>query len=180
MKQAMLFHLFDDGQQRFLKRIHKQGHAIERDTTPDASHVMFWKLGILPPDDPRIVSTMQQLQQHLTIRTSIGGMARYTTDYYQATTPLSADIPGNPWIITTLWNAQWIIAQAKTLADLQPAKDVIAWVCRHASTTGVLPEQLHPITGEPISVAPLAWSHATYVETILHFMRKEQELKIKN
>ncbi len=178
MRQALVFHLFDEKEQRFMKKIkRKEGKTIERDLTPDASISIIWKLGVLPADDPRVVSTMNYLKQALTVRTEVGGLARYTIDHYQAVTPPSNEVPGNPWIITTLWDAQWAIARAETFADLQSAKSTIEWVVKHASATGILPEQLHPFTGEPISVAPLTWSHATYVETVLQYISKEKELE---
>ncbi len=178
MKQALIFHMFDEKEQRFMKKIkRKNGETVERDTTPDASLSIIWKLGVLPPDDPRIISTMTQLQEKLAVKTSVGGLARFTIDNYHAVTTPNADIPGNPWIITTLWSAQWEIARAKTLADLDKGKAIIDWARRFATPTGILPEQMHPFTGAPLSVAPLTWSHATYVETVLAFAKKEKELK---
>jgi GH15 family glucan-1,4-alpha-glucosidase len=86
-------------------------------------------------------------------------------------------MPGNPWIITTLWNAQWMIALAKEPKDLLPAKEALEWVSKRASPTGILAEQYNPLTGAPLSVAPLIWSHSTYVDTVLRFLEKERELK---
>jgi glucoamylase len=178
MKQALLFHMFDEKEQRFMKKIkRKNGETVERDLTPDASIAMVWKLGVLSPEDPRVISTMRQLEQALTVKTDVGGLARYTIDHYQAVTTPNSDVPGNPWIITTLWNAQWKIACAKTQADLNDAKKNIEWTLKHASSTGILPEQIHPYTAVPISVAPLTWSHATYVETILLYVKKEKEIR---
>ncbi len=177
MKQAMFFHLYDEKEKCFLKKIkRKDGHTTERDKTPDASLSILWKLGVLSPDDPRMVSTMHCLQDKLTVRTPIGGMARYTNDYYQTSVPPSADIPGNPWIITTLWNAQWQIAMAKTTKDLEEPRKILDWVKAYASPSGILAEQLHPLTGAPLSVAPLTWSHATFVDTVLEFTEKERQL----
>jgi len=177
MKQAMLFHLYDEKAGRFVKKIkRKDGKTTERDLTPDASLAMVWKLGVLSPDDPRVVSTVTQLRDLLSVKTPVGGMARYTTDYYQSATPPSHEVPGNPWVITTLWDAQWRIAVAKTPAELEEARGYIEWVKRFASASGILPEQMHPFTGAPLSVAPLTWSHATYVETVLMFLEKEKEL----
>jgi len=178
MKQAMLFHLYDEQTQRFVKKIKRKGNkTVERDLTPDASLAMVWKLGVLSPDDPRVVSTMNQLRSALTVRTTVGGIARYTNDYYQSVVAPNADVPGNPWIITTLWDAQWQIMRAKTAGDLLPAKAILDWVSRHASVTGILAEQLNPHTGAALSVAPLTWSHATYIETVLMFTEKEKQLK---
>lgn len=177
MKQALLFHLFDEDTKRFMKKIkRKDGQTVERDTTPDASIAAVWMLDVLPPDDPRVVSTMEQLEQALTVHTSIGGLARYPNDHYQEIVPVGKDIPGNPWIITTLWMAQWRIAIAKTPDELKPAKDALEWAKNRASETGILAEQMHPHTGAHLSVAPLTWSHAVYVETVLEYLEKEKEL----
>lgn len=176
MKQAMFFHLFDEPAGRFVKKIKRKGNATtERDLTPDASLAMVWKLGILPPDDPRVVSTMNQLHDVLTVKTGVGGMARYTTDFYQSVVHPSDDVPGNPWIITTLWYAQWRTLTAKSVADLAEAKAIIEWAGKFATTTGLLPEQMNPQTGAPLSVSPLTWSHATFIETVLMFIEKEKE-----
>jgi GH15 family glucan-1,4-alpha-glucosidase len=178
MRQALLFHLYDEETKRFLKQIRrKDGQTVLRDATPDASIAAVWLLEILPADDPRVVSTMQQLQQNLTVKTGIGGFARYPDDHYQEVTPTTREMPGNPWIITTLWNAQWLIALAKTKADLAPAKAALEWVASRASPSGILAEQYNPLTGAPLSVAPLIWSHSTYVETVLRYLEKEKELK---
>ncbi len=180
MRQAMLFHLYDEKAGRFVKKIkRKNGKTTEHDLTPDASLAMVWKLGVLPADDPRVVSTMTQLHNMLMVKTPVGGMARYTNDFYQSTVHPSEDIPGNPWIITTLWDAQWHIATAKTLQDLDYAKGVIEWVRTYATPSGILAEQLNPVTGESLSVSPLTWSHATYVETVLMFGEKEKALQKK-
>ena len=38
--------------------------------------------------------------------------------------------------------------------------------------SGVLAERVHPYTNAPMSVAPLTWSHATYVATIQAYLEK--------
>jgi len=176
-RQALHFHLFDEEHQRFVKMIRRSdGRTTERDLTIDASVVALWKLNVLPSSDPKIISTMNQLKQALTVHSPIGGIARFTHDVYHAKVPITADIPGNPWIITTLWLAEWIIEQAKSKRELEPARALLEWAAKRASKTGILAEQVHPITGEPLSVAPLAWSHATYVEAVLQFAAKERAL----
>ncbi len=178
MKQALLFHLFDEKTGRFVKKIKREnGETVERDLTPDASIVVLWKLGVLEPSDPRVVSTMEQLRDLLTVRTDVGGWARYTNDYYHSKVESTKDIPGNPWFITTLWYAQWLIAIAEKQEDLEAARSILEWTQNHASDSGILAEQMHPQTGEPLSVGPLTWSHATYVETVLQFAEKEQSFQ---
>jgi GH15 family glucan-1,4-alpha-glucosidase len=121
---------------------------------------------------------MTKQRELLAVRTSVGGLARYPIDYYHAAVTPSTDVPGNPWIITTLWDAQWHIAMAKTPKDLEEAKKTLEWAQKLASPAGLLPEQMHPLTGAPLSVAPLTWSHATYVETVLKYLEKEKTILI--
>ena len=178
VRQALLFHLYDEDMQRFMKRItRKNGETVDRDKTPDMSIAAIWKLGVLPPEDARVISTMRQLNDLLKVRTPVGGFARYTNDFYHTPSTPTKDVPGNPWIITTLWSAQWDIARAKTKNDLESARNAIVWAAKFATTSGILPEQMHPHTGAPLSVAPLVWSHATFVETVLLYLEKQNQLK---
>lgn len=180
MKQALFFHLYDEKEGRFLKKIvRKDGKTLERDNTPDASITAVWKLGVLPVEDPRVVSTMDALDRMLTVNTPIGGWARYTNDTYHYPGTPTPEATGNPWIITTLWKAQWVIARARNKEDLAQARALMDWVVKSATTTGILAEQLHCYTGEPLSVAPLTWSHATFVETVLLYVEKEAKLNAR-
>ncbi len=177
MRQAMLFHLYDDDLKRFVKMIKREnGKTVHKDATPDASVAAIWKVGVLQPNDPRVIQTMLHLKDALTVHTSVGGLARYTIDHYHAKETPSKEVPGNPWFITTLWYAQWRIAIAEVREDLEEAKQILQWTASHASASGILAEQLHPRTGAPLSVAPLTWSHATYVETVLMFVEKEKRI----
>ncbi|GIK12615.1 MAG: hypothetical protein DYG83_16770 [Candidatus Brocadia sp. AMX2] len=88
-------------------------------------------------------------------------------------------MPGNPWIISTLWLAQYKIATALTLEQLQGVIGILMWVVRHARPSGVLPEQLHPFGERPISVCPLSWSHAEVIITVMDYLDKYHQLRRK-
>lgn len=127
-------------------------------TTIDAATLLVEFLDVLPKDDPIIAANRTAVEAGLWVHTEVGGLARYQGDYYFR---VSDDVPGNPWIITTLW-----LAQSYVLAgDESRAQNLLAWADRHADATGILPEQVHPYTGEPLSVAPLTWSHAERLRT---------------
>ena len=49
---------------------------------------------------------------------------------------------------------------------------------KNALPSGVLAEQVHPVTGKPISVSPLTWSHATFVALTQHILHRLAEMKI--
>ncbi|TGU98208.1 glycoside hydrolase family 15 protein, partial [Mesorhizobium sp. M00.F.Ca.ET.186.01.1.1] len=121
--------------------------------------------------------TMEAVKKSLWVDTEVGGFARYQGDYYFKKSHDVAKVPGNPWIICTLWVADWEIAKAKSLDELQEPKNRLAWVVRHALQSGVLSEQLDPYSGAPVSVAPLTWSHATFVATVLRYLEKVNELR---
>lgn len=44
--------------------------------------------------------------------------------------------------------------------------DLLEWVTDHALPGGALAEQVDPYSGAPLSVSPLTWSHAAFVESI--------------
>jgi GH15 family glucan-1,4-alpha-glucosidase len=102
-----------------------------------------------------------------------GGLARYEGDGYHRK---MEDSPGNPWLISTLWLAKWHIVRAKKHEDMDEALRLISWVARSCLETGIMPEQVHPLTGEPLSVAPLTWSHAEFVDTITKYQDKRRRL----
>lgn len=171
IKKAILQHLYDEKEGRFLKRIEIDPHtrAIKKDYGMDASMHAVWIMGVLPPTDERVVRTNEAIFQKLHVDGPIGGLTRNEEDYYQRVPGDYGQIPGNPWIITTLWHAQWLMAKATKKEDLTEVKKWIDWTIGLANPAGILPEQVSPFNGEPLSVAPLTWSHATFVDTVLRY-----------
>lgn len=177
MRQAMLFHLYNEEHNRFCKKIvRSKEQTIEVDTTVDSSLCAIWKLGVLPIDDKRVQSTMQALKDYLTVHTKVGGIARYQSDYYHAVSAHTAEVTGNPWILTTLWLAQWQLLHTKTIEELTAIQETLDWAVKNAEASGLLAEQLDPFTGKPLSVGPLTWSHATYIETIMMYIEQVKKL----
>ena len=120
---------------------------------------------------------MEAIRNNLLVQTNIGGIARYTNDRYHQVSSNTKEIPGNPWIICTLWLAQYEIAAANTLDQLQVPLQALRWVVQRSCRSGVLAEQVHPLTGEPLSVSPLTWSHAAFVITAMEYLAKWQQLQ---
>ncbi|MBX3119519.1 MAG: glycoside hydrolase family 15 protein [Fimbriimonadaceae bacterium] len=160
---ALKKHMWDDSRGCFYRRlIVKADGSYEPDLIIDSSSMQVLLLGVLPADDPMVVSNLAVCDGALWVSTTIGGMARYQDDYYHR---VSHDVPGNPWIICTMWLAQSLIAMAQTVDDLQRPEELLRWALDRAEGSGVLAEQLHPFSGEPMSVSPLTWSHAEVVKT---------------
>ena len=177
IKKGMVTHLYDPDLQRFVRGLvwdDVQGRYV-KDTTLESSTAGVFLLGVLPPDDPRVINTMRTIEKDLWVRTGVGGIARYTDDHYFQRTRDVFTVPGNPWIITTLWLAQWYIAAATGPVSFYRPLGLIEWAAQSALESGVMPEQLDPFSGEPLSVAPLAWSHATFVQTVVEYLAKRQQ-----
>jgi len=54
------------------------------------------------------------------------------------------------------------------------ALDILNWAKSHALSTGVMAEQLDPVTNTIISPAPLTWTHAEYLSTLLDFINNKE------
>jgi GH15 family glucan-1,4-alpha-glucosidase len=147
------------------------------DMTVDAANHAVFAFGALPPDHPAVLAEMAAIRARLWVKTEVGGVARYERDYYRQVEHHDiANVPGNPWILCTLWLAQHVIATARTLADLEKALEYLEWARQRGLPSGVLAEQVHPYTGQSVSVSPLTWSHATVITTIAQYLLKHAEL----
>lgn len=176
MKRGILAHLWDEESGRFARGLVWRGDRWEKDMTLESSLFGLFEFGVLPASDERVSRTMNAIANDLAVRTDVGGIARYTNDYYFQQSKDISLIPGNPWIICTLWTANFQIETAVTPDDLAAPRAALEKVAGWTLPGGNLPEQLHPIDGTPLSVAPLTWSHATYVETVCRYVRKREQL----
>ena len=178
MKGALGRHMWHPDRGRFARMaVPLPDGSYRLDMTADSSSYALFAFGAFEPDDPRIVAQMTQDFERLWIKTPIGGCARYERDYYHQIERDKIDqVPGNPWVICTLWHAQWRIAAARNLDELRKALPLLEWAATRALPSGVLAEQFHPHTGEPMSVSPLTWSHATYCMVVVEYLRRYESM----
>ncbi|MBX0311094.1 MAG: glycoside hydrolase family 15 protein, partial [Sulfurihydrogenibium sp.] len=160
IRNGILTYLYDEEEGRFLRGIYrdKNGNII-KDKTVESSLLLVHEFGVIDPEDYRMVNTVRAVEDRLWIKNGIGGLARYENDYYHK---VSDDTPGNPWIITTLWLANWYTQ----VGLFDRAFQLINWVIKRKTQAGLLAEQFHPFTGEPLSVCPLTWSHSSFCYSI--------------
>lgn len=111
-------------------------------------------------DGEKIASMAKKLEQELLDFTPVGGISRYFNDTYFEVDP---SYRGNPWIVTTLWMAQYY----SRIKNHKKAMHYIDWALDKALPSGVLSEQINPQTNKPSSVAPLIWSHAELINALL-------------
>ncbi len=171
VRRAILEQLWDEKEGVFVKLLRSDG-TTDRTLDVSSAYAVF-AFGILLPDDARLTRAWEATARRLSFGIEAGGLARYEGDQYFRT---EHDPAGNPWILTTLWYAEYLIARAKTKEELRRARDIFTWVAKHAELSGILPEQIDPKTGAPLSATPLAWSHAGYLIAVQTYLRKFKEL----
>lgn len=160
-------HLFNNERGCLRKGLLVKNGQVEYNDTLDMSSVFGgFMFGLYSVDSPEITRSIDAVKNIFGVNTGTVGLPRYENDFYCRVDPNSQ---GNWWIITTLWMAQYY---QETNND-EEARRILAWVKDHSGTTGILPEQLNPIDERFVSVAPLTWSHAEYVATLLDTIHEE-------
>lgn len=172
MTEGLTRHLYHKGLKRYARSGYRRGKGYELDEVIDVSLSGLALLGALPPEDSRVVETMEAIRRHLWLKTPVEGCARYLNDRYQRPDDSPRDIPGNPWFISTLWLGEYCIARAKSNQELHEALPYLEWCGKNALPSGVLAEQVHPVNSSPLSVSPLTWSHSAFVWTVLQYTEK--------
>ena len=178
MREAMLRSMWSSERNLFARTARPDASGgYDLDFTLDASACGLFAFGALDANDPRVVAHMLAMRDRLQVHTGIGGLARYERDpYHQVERHDTGRVPGNPWVISTLWYAQWIIEKAHTLEELEEARALLMWTCERAQPSGVLAEQYDPYSGSHISVSPLTWSHAAFMTTTLKYLQRHTRL----
>jgi glucoamylase len=146
--------------------------GLEFDNTLDSSSLYgAYVFGLPFENGTAIKDTALKIESTLLDQSESLGLPRYNIDGYFA---IADGHLGNPWIVTTMWYAQYQIGQG----NFEPAQKYLNWVKKIALPSGVLSEQIHPDKGTPKSVAPLVWSHAEVINTILDLSEQDSQKTI--
>jgi len=160
---------FNEERQAFRKGfLLKEDGSLAFDNTIDISSlyaaIMFGDDDLF--DNQKIEATVATIENVLLDQSPSGGSPRYEHDHYFESNP---PLLGNPWFVTTLWMAQYYVRANKT----EKAKYYLEWTLGKTLPSGVLSEQVNPTTGEQVSVSPLVWSHAEFINTALDVSKKQ-------
>jgi oligosaccharide amylase len=173
MRESIIEQLYDEKKNFFFRNIELEGGKNSLNDTLDMSSFLgVFRFGIFDADDKRLREMYRMVEDKFYVKNNIGGIIRYKGDRYFQVDDYNSE---NPWFITTLWGAQYCIANAKNREGLKDAVQYLNWVLNYAQSSGVLSEQLNRNTGQQLSVAPLIWSHAEFVLTVLQYLEKSKE-----
>lgn len=153
--------LYNKERKFFYHGITAKGEEIEfHDRIDSSSFYGAFMFGLFDLHSDEVRQSYDTLKQQLVPDPSIVGVPRYENDKYNVVDPASI---GNPWFISTLWMAQYHME----IDQKDQADTYIQWTVDRMTKTGVLPEQINPYSRDFISVAPLVWSQAELVNTLL-------------
>jgi len=176
LRKGLVKELFDEKTNSFVKGVHttNDGDLINTDYTVDASTFFsLWYYNILQDNDKKFIGTYSLISKRL--RSENFYMARYENDDYFRE---EGTIKSNPWIISTLWDIQYLIWKSKTKSDLKEVPSRLLKVINMGTKSGLLPEQIKFNDKKPTSYCPLVWSHATFVETVYMYLSKLESLNL--
>jgi GH15 family glucan-1,4-alpha-glucosidase len=160
-------HLYNNELKVFYLGLNVKGSKIVKNDTVDCSSVFgAYIFGLFAADSNELLSSIETIKQLFGINDGKIGLPRYENDEYRR---MNLSITGNYWYITSFWMAQYYI----DIGEKEKALDILDWAKDHALGTGVMGEQIDPITNEVISPAPLTWTHAEYVATLLDLIAKD-------
>jgi GH15 family glucan-1,4-alpha-glucosidase len=153
--------LYNPDRKAFYKSILYQDDQLTKDSTIDLSSIFgSFMFGLFAPDSDEMKSAISTMKEVFDINNGALGLPRYENDNYRRT---EGTDKGNYWFISSLWMAQYELEQNNP----SKAMEILDWVQSHALSTGMMSEQMNPTTNEVISPAPLAWTQAEYVSTLL-------------
>ncbi|MBL8159511.1 glycoside hydrolase family 15 protein [Candidatus Saccharibacteria bacterium] len=155
--------LYNKERKFFYKGIRVQDDGLYYDDVIDLSSFYgAFMFGLFPIDSPEVKESYETICREFGVCVEdckVTPMPRYEHDRYDAVDEKGA----NPWFITTLWIAQYYFETGR----VEDARVILAWVRDSMMGSGVLSEQINPYTQEFISVAPLTWSQAEYINALL-------------
>ncbi|CAL9321872.1 MULTISPECIES: glycoside hydrolase family 15 protein [Streptomyces] len=167
-----------DGWRALREEVHREvcekGYDPERNTFTqsygsrelDAALLLIPRVGFLPPDDPRVIGTIDAVRKEL----DHGGFLRR----YSTTDSDQADVDGLPgsegtFLVCSFWLADALHMTGRT----REARQLFERLMGLANDVGLLAEEFDPVTGRQLGNFPQAFSHIGLVNTALALSRED-------
>jgi GH15 family glucan-1,4-alpha-glucosidase len=143
----------------------ERGYDAERNTFTqfygsrelDAAVLLLPRVGFLPPDDPRIVGTVDAVRDEL----GHGGFVRR----YSTEGPVVDGLPGDEgvFLACSFWLADALHMTGRT----EEARELFERLCGLTNDVGLLAEEYDPVARRQLGNFPQAFSHIGLVNTAL-------------
>jgi GH15 family glucan-1,4-alpha-glucosidase len=160
-------HLFNNERQHFYKGLIVKNGEIIKDGTVDLSSTFgAYLFGLFDSSSNELSSSIDTVKNLFGVKDGIIGLPRYENDDYRRSNP---NITGNYWFITSMWLAQYEANDG----NMDKAFAILDWVKSRALSTGMMAEQLDPENDQVVSPAPLTWTQAEYLSTLLDTIEQD-------
>lgn len=157
MKSLIANQAYDEPSGFFLRRF---GGNVAGDKGIDASMLgLVWPFEIVKPDDPRMVATVQAIENCITDER---GVYRYQFDEYEGEideSDVQYKAGAGAWPLLTFWMS---IVQNK-MGNREKAEKYFWQVMDQIGDDDLIPEQIFPDGDPRVGVKPLLWSHAMFI-----------------
>jgi GH15 family glucan-1,4-alpha-glucosidase len=129
----------------------------------DAATLLIPRLGFLPPDDPRVIGTVDAVQREL----GTGGLVRrYSTE------GLPVDgMPGSEGAFLAC--SFWLADALRMTGRAKEARELFERLLALRNDVGLLAEEYDPVAGRQLGNFPQAFSHIALVNTALALGQEE-------
>ncbi|MER6158024.1 glycoside hydrolase family 15 protein [Streptomyces sp. NPDC001868] len=163
-----------DGWRALRDEIHREvcdrGYDAERNTFTqsygsrelDAALLLIPLMGFLPPDDPRVIGTVDAIREELGHE---GLVRRYSADHLTAASGSVDGLPGGEatFLVCSFWLADALHLTGRT----KEARALFERLVGLVNDVGLLAEEYDPVAGRQLGNFPQAFSHVGLVGTAL-------------
>ena len=135
-------------------------------TVLDASALLLPMVHFIKGDDPRMASTVDAIQKHLTV----GGLVyRYPVD--------EADdgVPGHEGTFTIC--SFWMVDNLSFLGRIDEARDLFARLINYSNDLGLYSEEIDPRTGEFLGNFPQAFTHMALINAAVNLDKADRAIR---
>jgi GH15 family glucan-1,4-alpha-glucosidase len=130
----------------------------------DAALLLMPLLRFLPPDDERIVASVNAIADELT---ESGLVLRYRTD------ETDDGLAGSEG--TFLICSFWLVSALTEIGELDRARSLCERLLGYASPLGLYAEEVDPDTGRHLGNFPQAFTHLALINAVMHVIRADEE-----
>jgi GH15 family glucan-1,4-alpha-glucosidase len=127
-------------------------------TTLDASCLLLPLVGFIPPDDPRMCSTVERVMEHLSDER--GFVYRYTSE---------DGLDGHEGTFTLC--SFWLVDNLAMQGRVDEARALFERLISHAGRLGLFSEEIDTATGEALGNYPQAFTHIALINSAHNLKR---------
>jgi GH15 family glucan-1,4-alpha-glucosidase len=132
-------------------------------TALDASLLLLPVVGFLPPEDPRVASTVRAIERRLMVN---GFVRRYDTTVSDDGLP-----PGEGVFLACSF---WLVDAYVMLGRIEHARELFSRLVALCNDVGLLSEEYDPASGELLGNFPQAFSHIALINSAFNLTRIEK------